>query len=389
MAEPQTGMRGTKYADGTETSLKRDVADKINLLNPDAAPLLALMNALKRKKVATEAKYEWFEDTLRPNTVADASGAGTGTTLNVATGTGVRVRPGDILIAPNGESIMVTSIATDALTVVRSKGAVAAYSSVTGTEFVIVGQAQAEGSAITTARWTAKVPKKNYIQIFEDVVHLTDVQSMVQSFGPNDRKHQRMKTAIEHKRSIEQAYLFGDAFEDTGGAQTVRGTGGILNSITSNITDIGGVLTEPDFEAFLRTCFRHPATTNGDGSKTLLMSAILCSAINFWAKSALVIEPNTKVYGVKMGKYVTGHGVLNLINHWLLNDFTEFQKYGIVVEQSNVQERHLEGGDTKLEVDVQNPSDKIKLDRYTSYKGMQTEQEITHGIIKGITGFAA
>src|SRR5262245_58402141 len=115
MPEPTQGMRGTLFADITETSLPRDVADRINLLQPDEAPLIVLTNALKKKKVATEAKYEWFEDDLAPATVSVANAAGTGTSINVSAGTGARLRTNDVLVASSGETILVTNIATDAL----------------------------------------------------------------------------------------------------------------------------------------------------------------------------------------------------------------------------------------------------------------------------------
>lgn len=388
MVEPLTGTRGTKYADATEGSLPRDVADRINLLQPDAAPLIIVTNAMKKKKVATEAKFEWFEDQLAPNTLT-SDAAGTGTTINVTAGTGVRTRVNDILIAPNGEAILVTVIATDALTVERAKGGTTAYSLASGDQLVVLGNAMQEGSSVPTFKYTKKVQAKNYIQIFRDSVQLTDVQSMVKSYGGPDRTYQRMKIGIEHRRSIEHAFLFGDGFESTTGTQTRRGTKGLLNWITSNITDAGGVLTEPEFETFLRSVFRYTPVVNA-GTKVMFASPIMVSAVNFWAKNALQVGTNEKVFGMRVATYRSGHGDLMIMRHWLLQDFTEFQKYCFVIEPTNVTYRYLDGGgDTKLYIDTQNKGDAIAQDEYRSYVGEELEQESTHGYIKNITGFAA
>lgn len=388
MPEPVTGTRGTKYADGTETSLPRDVSERINQLQPDAAPLIAITSALKKTRTAREAKYEWFEDELAPNVVTTTT-TGTGTTVDVTTGQGVRVRVNDILVAPNGEAMLVTAISTDALTVTRSMGATAAYSLVSGDQLVILGTAMLEGSSMPTFRYTKKVVKVNYIQIFKDPVILTDVQAMVDSYGGNDRTYQRMKAAIQHKRSIEQAYLFGDGFEDTSDTQTRRGTKGLLNFISTNVTDIGGVITEADMETFCRTVFRyHPDVATG--SKMAFFSPILISAVNAFAKQALQITSNEKVYGLKIATWRSGHGDLGIIRHWLLQDFTEFQKYGFVIEPANVRQVVLQnGGDTKLYTDTQDKDESVFQDEYRSYKGVQVEQEQTHGILKGVTGYAA
>jgi hypothetical protein len=381
-------MRGTKFAAGTEGSIVRDVADRINLLQPDAAPLIAVTSALKRTRTVINPKFEWFEDELTPNTV-DSDAAGTGTTINVDAGQGTRVRVNDILIAPNGEALLVTAISTDALTVTRSMGGVAAYSLAATDELVILGTAMAEGSANPTFHYTQKAGKTNYIQIFRDPVELTDVQSMSDSYGGNDRTYLRMKVAIQHKRTMEHAFLFGDGFEDTSGSQTRRGTTGLLNWITTNVTDVGGVITEGEMETIMRSAFRyHPEVAAG--VKTAFFSPILISAINAFAKTALQVTTNEKVFGMRIATWRSGHGDLQIIRHWLLRDFAEFQKYGFVIEPANVRQCVLQnGGDTKLHLDTQNKSDAKVLDEYRSYKGMQVEQEKTHAIIKGVTGYAA
>jgi len=388
VAEPQTGLRGTKYTVGTEDSLVRDVAARIALLQPTDAPLLAFINGLKSKRVANNPKFEWFEDELIPNTVTIAGAeTASSTAFGLTTGQGVRVKVDDILISNTGEALLVTT-AADAMVVTRSVGSVAATAYLALDEFVIVGTAMLEGANAPSAVWQGKVGKNNFIQIFRDIVELTVTQANSESYGGNDRTHQRMKKAMEHKRQIEQAFLFGDGFEDTTGLQTRRGTEGVLGFVTTNVTDFGGVITEGEFEAFMRTVFRYHPTVMAP-EKWFLCSPILISALNFWAKNALQVTQDVKTFGVRITKYRSGHGDLNITRHWLLEDFAEFKQYGFVLDPENIKYRFLANLDTKLHTDIQQKQEEVHRDEYRTHAGLMLMQERTHGVAKGVTGFAA
>lgn len=388
MAEPLVGTRGTKYSQGTEVSLVRDVADKIYLLQPDDAPLTVFTRGIGGKESVDNPKFEWLESDIRPGVVTVDGAIGTSTTIAVETGQGTRIRKGDILISAEGESILVTNVTGDSLSVSRSMGDVATTTLADGDELVIAGNALAEGSDAVSSVYTKKETLYNYIQIFKDTVSLTEVQAASKSIGGNDRKFQQMVKAIEHKRGIEQAFLFGDRFEDTTGTQALRGTGGLLYFITSNVTDVGGVLTESDFEEFCRTLFRyHPTVTSP--RKLFLCNPIMVSGINFWAKGSIEISQSEKTYGIRIGTYRSGHGDLDIVKHWLLSDLKEFSSYNFAVDPSNVKYRYLPGLDTKLYLDTQAKSQTIHQDEYRTYCGLQVMQEKTHGILHGITGFAA
>jgi hypothetical protein len=387
MTEPLTGTRGTKYSVATENSLVRDVADKIYLLQPDDAPLTTFTRGIGGKESTDNPKYEWLESDIRPGKVVVSGSIGTSTTIDVVAGTGTRIRVGDILIAPTGESILVTVVTTDALTVTRSMGAVASDTLADGDELVIAGNALAEGSDAVTSVYTKKETLYNYIQIFKDSVTLTEVQNASKSIGGNDRKFQQMVKAIEHKRGIEQAFLFGDRFEETTG-QAQRGTGGLIFFVTTNVTNVGGVLTEADFESFCQTLFRYnPAVSSP--KKLMLANPIMISGINFWAKNALQISQSEKSYGIRIATYRSGHGDLDIVKHWLLSDLEEWKTYNFCLDPANVKYRYLPGLDTKLHLDTQAKSVSTHQDEYRTYCGLQVMQEKTHGIIHGITGFAA
>jgi hypothetical protein len=381
-------MRGTKYTGATEGTIQRDVADKILLLQPDDAPLLIFTRNIGGKEASDAPKFEWLEDVLLPN-VLSITGTGTGSPITCAAGEETRVRVGDILIAPNGESILVTVIASGSLTVERSKGGIAAYDFATPGEVVICGNALMEGSDYAEFKYTKKEFLDNYVQIFKDSVELTEIQNASKSYGGNDRKFQQMKKAIEHKRAIEQAFLFGDKFEDLTGAQARRGTGGLINFITTNVTDIvGGVITEADLETFCRTLFRYHPTVVAP-TKLFICNPVMLSAFTFWAKNALVIDQNEKTYGMRIARYRSAHGDLDIVKHWLLADFNVFSSYSFALDPTNVKYRYMAGLDTKFVTDTQPKSVTKTVDEYRTVCGLQVMQQKTHGILKGVTGFAA
>lgn len=387
MAEPLTGARGTKYSQGTEVSLVRDVASKIALLQPEDAPLIAFINGLGKKKSASNPKFEWFEDQMRPNVVTTTT-TGTGSTVDVTTGQGARIRVDDILYTSTGEAMLVTAIATDQLTVTRSMGAVAAATLASGDQLIIGGNAVQEGASNPTFKYTKKENQYNYIQIFRDSIELTDTQMASESYGGDDRVHQRKLRGMEHKRGIEQAFLFGDKFEDTSGSQARRGTAGLINLISTNVTDVGGVVTEGTFETFCRNLFRY-SPTDASARKLFLASPILISALNYWNKTKLQVTQSEKTFGTRLATYRSGHGDLEVTRHWLLADFTEFTKYGFALDPKNLIYRYLQGLDTKLHLDIGAETDEKVVDEYRTHAGLQLQLEKTHAILKGVTGYAA
>jgi len=381
----QTGTRATYYPRATETSMVRDVADRIALLQPEAAPLITFMNALKRKKEAVNSKYEWLEDDLVPQTINVDGAIGTSTTVNIHSADTMTVRNGDILIAPAGEAIRVTSgEGTTTLTVVRTLGGGSTETLADDDQLVIAGSAFSEGVTAPTYRWVAKTAKSNYIQIFRDPVLISDSQDASESIGGNDRLYQRKKVAIEHKRGIETALLFGEQYEST----NLRTTKGLNAFISTNKTAISGTLTEADFEEFLRGLFRYNASVS-PATKVMFAAPIFISALNFWAKNALQVRSDEKTYGMRIATYRSGHGDIDIVRHWLLQDFDNFEDTAFFVDPSNLTYRFLRGLDTKLHVDIADKSYDYKLDEYRSYVGFQCELEKTHGMLTGVTGFAA
>ena len=112
--------KATYSAGATLPELAEDVADLIGIVSPYETPLLdALGDPLR---AARSTHHEWLEDELLPNkdSINDAaiSSPSSETSFDVANGS--RFRVGDqIQIEGSEELILVTSVSSDTVTVVR------------------------------------------------------------------------------------------------------------------------------------------------------------------------------------------------------------------------------------------------------------------------------
>jgi hypothetical protein len=108
-------------------------------------------------------------------------------------------------------------------------------------------------------------------------------------YGGNDRNVQRKKKGIELMRDLERTFLYGEPYEDvltkdtTSGMGVRRVTGGINYFISTNTTAVSGILTEFDFEAFLRSLFRYGST-----ERYLFCAPLVVSIISQWAQGKYI-----------------------------------------------------------------------------------------------------
>jgi len=112
-------------------------------------------------------------------------------------------------------------------------------------------------------------------------------------------------------RDMERTFLYGEPYEDVATKDTTtasvrRVTGGIDYFISTNSTAVGGILTEFDFEAFLRSLFRYGST-----ERYLFCAPLIVSVISQWAQGKLQMYPKDKTYGrlyaVVKSNYMTGN----------------------------------------------------------------------------------
>lgn len=391
-----SGVRQTLNV--TQAQRKIDMHDEILLLEPDAAPLVVFSKANQMKRKACHnPEYSWVEDALRPrfDRINDATPpVAADTTWTVDNG--AYFRTGDIVLVPRtGEAVQVTAVATNDLTVVRSVGAPAAANLVDNEELLIIGSAQPEADLSKAAMSDNPDQVKNYTQIFREPWHSSETQRHSDQFTrPNDWAHQARKSGIEHAKDIEYAFLFGRKDERTASAGVsvtgpLRTTGGAYEFVTTNITNAGGALTEAELFGALRPAFRY-----GRREKVGFASQLTVDVLNGFPRGKLELRQSDmdKTYGVRVFEYISPHGTLNLVTHYLIEGIDSTGVFNgdlLVLDFEPIYYRYLanENGsrDTHINTEIQAPDADARKDEYLSECGLQFGEEKKHARLYGIT----
>lgn len=377
-----TSVRGT----GNVTAVRRvvDIASKIDVLEPDSAPLVQLSKKMS-KKVAINPEFKWMEEESLTKTDQVNNGAGyTSGATSVVVDNGSRFRAGDVVKAvATGEQLLVTAVSTNTLTVSRGWGSTAAGTLADNAVLLIVGNANEEHATKRSIKIGDQTPKTNYTQIFRTPFGISDTAANSEFYGGGDLKHQRMMQLIEHQKEIERAFWFGEPKEDTSGTHPKRATGGVDYFISTNATDAGGTLTEAEFEAFLRTGFRY-----GSKNKWLFCAPIITSAISYWAKNKLQTSQSDKTYGIAIQEYLTPFGKLNIVNMNLFAETTVYAGYGFLLDMESLAYRYLNNRDTRLKTNIQDNSADGEEDEYISEVGIELRNEKKNAVLYNVTDFS-
>lgn len=264
---PFTG-KATYSAGATLPELAEDVSDIVGIVSPHETPLLDLLGDPQR--TARSTIHEWLEDSLLPNRDAvddqNIGNAQTETTFTVEHGE--RFKAGDqIMLEGKSEVMLVTGVAGDDLTVVRGYGGSSPANLADNDVIRILGNAALEGDDAPAARFTNRVRRQNYTQIFTAAVEVSGSQLAAQSIGLADEMdYQKQERLRELLRDLENCVVNGVAPpSDPQGSTTTRRTmRGIIASIATNGFVPGGgpippgeggnqdLLTEPVLNAALR-----------------------------------------------------------------------------------------------------------------------------------------
>lgn len=375
-------LRGT----GNVTSIRRviDIAKKIDVLEPNAAPLLQLTRKMS-KRVAVNPSFNWLEEeSLTRYSAVNYSTNYTSGATSILVDDDTVYRIGDVVKdVSTGEQLLVTNVVTNTLTVSRAWGATSATTISDGEVLLIVGNANQEGATARAILAGDQTPKTNYLQIFRTPFGVTETANNSEMYGGNDLEHQRMMQLIEHQKEIERAFWFGEPKEDTSGTHPKRATGGVDYFISTNAKDASGTLTESEFDDFLRTGFRY-----GSKTKWLFAAPIITAAISYWAKGKLLVAPKDKTYGMDVTQYVTPFGVVNIVNHNLFAETTVYSGYAYLLDMDSLAYRYLANRDTKLKTNIQANDADGEEDEYITECGLEFSQEKKNAVLYNVTSYS-
>ncbi|MDX2116299.1 MAG: DUF5309 family protein [Planctomycetota bacterium] len=235
---PFTG-KATYTAGATLPELAEDVSDIIGLVSPFETPLLDHLGEARRP--ARSTVHEWLEDTLLPNSdlINQSSFSPSATTATAITvDNGSRFRVGDqVRAGDSGEIMLVTAISTNTLTVTRGYGGTTPATLTDNMMLLIIGNAALEGDDRPAARFTSRVRRSNYTQIFTSSIEVSGSQLAASAVGVKDElDYQKQERLRELLRDLEHCVINGvaPATNPEGNATVRRSMRGIIRTITTN-----------------------------------------------------------------------------------------------------------------------------------------------------------
>jgi hypothetical protein len=386
-----TGQRTTT----NELAAQRyiDIKSEILLLEPESQPLTVITNKIGQQGqsyAAKDPKFSWIEDHLFSRfDAADAAGYTSAvTTINVVTGT-VFFVSALVAVPRTGEIMFVSSIATNALTVIRGYSGSTAAALVANEPLLVLGSAVEEGVASLTPRWENPTKIDNYTQIIKHSIEESNTaRSSSNTTSPHDWVHQHKKTMIEHQKEKEYMALFGQPIETTGPAgKPLRTSGGALYFLSANRQAMGGTMTEPNLETWLRSMRRY-----GGRNRLALAGGLPLSVVNAFSIGRMKTTVGDTKYGVDITQWISGSGTLTFVYHPLLEGAI-YGGYIIALDMSaDIGYRYLNGEgpgpsrDTKVYPNRQAPDLDAQRDELITECGFQFPQKERHGVATGITG---
>lgn len=380
-----SGSRGAEQLNSARVVV--DMEDEILMYQAEATPLLTLSGKIGKKRKCTNVKFEFLEKDELPRTViASATMTDVGTTLQVGSGESARLVSGQLLLSlATREVIRVGTVTSDSnIAVTRGIGGGNAPVAI-GDVFVHFSNAKEDGTTSGTSKSIKEFNDYNYNQIIETPFDFTGRDLVTELYGGNDEMTETKWQAIEHKKSIELAMLFGRRYLMNGTSHQITTMGGLEYFIVTNRANVAQQnLNERWFIEYLEYAMRwgRGGKRNGVGKKYALVSSRWLTEINSWVKDRLEYRPLDSSIGFSALEYKSPHGIVYFLATPLLDD--NHPDWMFLLDFNHIKYTYLQKRDTKLLVDVQENDRDGKKNLYRSDVGIQVNMEHAHGIVTGI-----
>jgi hypothetical protein len=316
--------------------LAEDVADIIGIVSPHETPLLDHLGDAKR--AASNTVHEWIEDTLLPNTgrinQTSFSPSATGVTAIICDDAS-RFRPGDLVRpAASGEVMLVNSVnsGTNVVAVIRGYGGTTPFALADNMVLHILGNAALEGDDAPAARFTNRVRRQNYAQIFTAAVDVSGSMQAAAAYGVADEvDYQKQERMRELLRDLENCVINGvaPAANQQGSSSVRRSMNGIVRSIGTNIFQPGtgaipdGVGTGEDelSEAVLNAALRAVWEQSSGVVDTIVVGGAQKRRINSFATGSRSYLPDEQTFSDMISVYESDFGVCRVVlSRWVPPD---------------------------------------------------------------------
>jgi hypothetical protein len=321
------------------------VSDAIYNIDFNEAGLLQLLGFSSKNlnKFAVKTGWPsttltWLEDVNVPKTtLLDESGFDSSETdMTVTTGTGQYFRKGDILgIYANAggtgaiaEKVLVTSVSSDVLTIVRGYGDTSGAAHSTGVMVRLLTRANEENSLYTTEHITTPTAVSNYTQILDAAVEMSETEALMSRYGINDHMDMQVAKLFDNNGSegrlaqmLHETFYYGEAVARS--TSPVYGSMGGFNKFvttstasSSHVVDLGGVAFQRDDVYGIMRAIRN----SGSGARVthIVLNSWALEKMSLWFEDTIRRVQEDRVLGnPEIQEIITPHGQVRLVYDWM------------------------------------------------------------------------
>lgn len=315
--------------------LVEDVSDIIGIVSPFETPLLDHLGDAKRSAMSTV--HEWIEDALLPNkgqinqsSFSPNPQAAVGIVVDDLSvfKVGDLVRPGG-----TGEVMLIVGIDTGGslIVVTRGYGGTTAATLADNMELNILGNAALEGDDAPEARFSNRIRKSNYTQIFTSGIDVSGSLQASRAYGIADEvDYQKQERMRELLRDLENCVINGVAPSSTqqGSGTVRRSMNGLIHSMETNLFEPGvGVIPDGEgsgdelSEAVLNAALKQIWDQSSGGVDTIVVGGAQKRKINAFASGSRAYLPDDQTYSDMISVYESDFGVCRVIlSRWVPTD---------------------------------------------------------------------
>ena len=320
--------KATYSAGSALPEIAEDVADIISMVSPFETPLL---NALGDPLYAARSTHhEWIEDSLLPNkdAINDSNFTDPAADTDFDVDNGDRFRVGDqILVAGSEELMLVTGLNGNTLTVVRGYAGTTAENLANNQVIHILGNAALEGADKPQVRFTNRVRKGNYAQIFTAAVEVSGSELAVRQASLADElDYQKQLRLRELLRDLESTVINGGqpSASPEGSGMVRRTLKGILSHIATHIFYPGdtGFPSGNDLdEGKINYALRQIWESSSSRADLIVVNGFQKRKINAFLTGVRAYGPDDRKYADMVEEYESDYGKCKIIvSRWVPQD---------------------------------------------------------------------
>jgi hypothetical protein len=257
--------------------------------------------------------------------------------MTVTAGTGQYFRKGDILgiyanAAGTGaiaEKVLVTSVSTDVLTIVRGYGDTSGAAHSTGVFVRLLTRANEENSLYTTEHMTTPTAVSNYTQILDATVEMSETEALMSRYGIDDHMNMQIGKLFDNGGSegrlaqlLHETFYYGEKVARS--TSPVYGSMGGFNTYvttstasSSHVVDLNGVAFQRDDIYGIMRAVRN----SGSGARVthLVMNSWALEKISLWDENKVRITAKEQRVSTQpeVQEIITPHGSVRLVYDWM------------------------------------------------------------------------